>query len=372
MLHLTAFALAVDCGLLVEPVVPDDVEPNFANRLCKLGYCYAPRRPSFALQARFLSRDLLCDQGVDPASPVGFRELGFCQGTARCDPWRPSWRSWPTLAKPTLANRVWPALFGDRVWPNRLWPALVFWWYGRLWPKPTLAKTDFGQNRLWAKPSSTCVVCFCVCVFVCLCVCAVWRGCWFHGFMVWGFTCGCWFQGFWFGHVRCSRNRPSRDRPSREPPSQDRPSRDRPSRDRPPPGRPPPGRHPPDRPPPDRPKFRSFFPSPAAKFVLFFPLWGSSRGILVVFEGRDPQMCTRRGFTRQPENSKCAHLRVPSFKHHQNSLRASHFSGLGSHPSNLPPFEPQLLGSMGPHPSPPTHKNTQKKPEQLISKNPNN
>ena len=32
------------------------------------------------------------------------------------------------------------------------------------------------------------------------------------------------------------------------------------------------------------PKFRAFFPSPAAKFVLFFPLWGSSRGILVVFE----------------------------------------------------------------------------------------
>ena len=31
-------------------------------------------------------------------------------------------------------------------------------------------------------------------------------------------------------------------------------------------------------------KFRAFFPSPAAKFVLFFPLWGSARGILVVFE----------------------------------------------------------------------------------------
>ena len=93
-------------------------------------------------------------------------------------------RSWPTLA-----NRVWPALFGDRVWPNRLWPALVFWWYGRLWPKPTLA------NPTLAKPSSTCVVCLCVFVCVCLCVCvcvcvfvcvcAVWRGCWFHG-SVWG------------------------------------------------------------------------------------------------------------------------------------------------------------------------------------------
>ena len=30
--------------------------------------------------------------------------------------------------------------------------------------------------------------------------------------------------------------------------------------------------------------FALFFPSPAAKFVLFFPLWRSSRGILVVFE----------------------------------------------------------------------------------------
>ena len=30
--------------------------------------------------------------------------------------------------------------------------------------------------------------------------------------------------------------------------------------------------------------FALFFPSPAGKFVLFFTLWGSSRGILVVFE----------------------------------------------------------------------------------------
>ena len=33
------------------------------------------------------------------------------------------------------------------------------------------------------------------------------------------------------------------------------------------------------------------FPSPASPFSLFFSLWGSSRGILVVFELRDPQMC---------------------------------------------------------------------------------
>ena len=32
------------------------------------------------------------------------------------------------------------------------------------------------------------------------------------------------------------------------------------------------------------PKMSRFFFPPAAKFVLFFPLWGSYRGILVVFE----------------------------------------------------------------------------------------
>ena len=54
---------------------------------------------------------------------------------------------------------------------------------------------------------------------------------------------------------------------------------------------------------------RFFFPCPAAKFVLFFPLWGSSRGILVVCEAPG-----RRGFTQQHVNSKRAHLRVPAFK----------------------------------------------------------
>ena len=53
--------------------------------------------------------------------------------------------SWPTLA----------SLFGDHDWPNRHWPALVFQWYGRLWPKPTLAK-----------PSLTCVLCVVVVVVV--------------------------------------------------------------------------------------------------------------------------------------------------------------------------------------------------------------
>ena len=43
-------------------------------------------------------------------------------------------------------------------------------------------------------------------------------------------------------------------------------------------------------------------------------------------------------------------------------------------PFEPPPFEPPLLGSMGPHPlhPPMTTQHTQKKPKQLISKNPNN
>ena len=79
--------------------------------------------------------------------------------------------SWPTLANPTLANRVWPALTGGRLWPIRLWPALVFQWYGRLWPKPTLAKTDFGQSDFGQTDFDFFFCVFvCVCVFMCVCV----------------------------------------------------------------------------------------------------------------------------------------------------------------------------------------------------------
>ena len=40
------------------------------------------------------------------------------------------------------------------------------------------------------------------------------------------------------------------------------------------------------------PKFRAFFPSPTTIFFLSSLSWGSFRGILVVFEGRNPEMCT--------------------------------------------------------------------------------
>ena len=67
----------------------------------------------------------------------------------------------------------------------------------------------------------------------------------------------------------------------------------------------------PPSPPPDRPKFR-VFSSPATIFVHYFlSLWGSSRGILVVCVGGDPQMCTF-GL------SKMCTFQGP---HHQNSTR---------------------------------------------------
>ena len=77
---------------------------------------------------------------------------------------------------------------------------------------------------------------------------------------------------------------------------------------------------------------RFFFPSPAGKFALFFPLWGSSRGILVVFEApgrsnvhvwssravvcepRRPGLVGPPGFHTTAREPKRVHLRVPVFK----------------------------------------------------------
>ena len=56
--------------------------------------------------------------------------------------------------------------------------------------------------------------------------------------------------------------------------------------------------------------FAFFFPSPAGKFVLFFPLWGSSHGILVVFEA--------------PERSN-----VPGVSHDSPRAQTCTFEGLG-------------------------------------------
>ena len=92
---------------------------------------------------------------------------------------------------------------------------------------PTLAKTDFGQTDFGQTDFD-----FFLSVF------------WFHGFRVG-------VSKFSFGHVRCPRDRPSLDRPS-----------------------------------PGPPKISLFFPSPAAKFVVFFPLGVFSLHFGGVFEDR--------------------------------------------------------------------------------------
>ena len=143
--------------------------------------------------------------------------------------------------------------------------------------KPTLAKPTLAKPTL-AKPTSTCV-CVCVCVFVCLFVCVRVCSCVFVCVRVCScvFVCVCLcvfvcvlvtFHGvgfhvwvlvsrFWFD-VRCSRDRPS----------------------------------------PGPSKISLFFfPSPAAKFVLFFPLWGSFRGTLVVFLKAGTLKCARLEFS---------------------------------------------------------------------------
>ena len=80
---------------------------------------------------------------------------------------------------------------------------------------------------------------------------------------------------FWFGHVRCRRNRPSRDRPFPEPPF------------------------------PWTAQNLALFSLSRLHFVLFLSL---SKCLLV------ESLRGRRGFTRQPENSKRAHLSAPALQ----------------------------------------------------------
>ena len=162
--------------------------------------------------------------------------------------------------------------------------------------------------------------------------------------------------------------------------------------------------------------FAFFFPSPAAKFVLFF-LTGCLLVEFWCFEDRGPQMCTF-GFSgcrvREEKNEFCGgtgekkreNLGPPTLP--TPTLPAPHPSGphpSGPHPSGPPPFgAPLFLGwashpsnphpsnshpsgphflSWAPHPSnphlsPPTHVNSKhtktinfKKPKQLTPKNQN-
>ena len=122
--------------------------------------------------------------------------------------------------------------------------------------------------------------------------------------------------------------------------------------------------------------FALFFPSPAPIFALFVSLWGSYRGILVVFEGRDPKMCTFGLF------GCCkAHIGGPRrSKHHQNSTRrpprerekrmkmvagdGKKSEILGSPPFGHTPFstlEAHTIGAPTSLDSPPPHNSTHKK-----------
>ena len=215
----------------------------------------------------------------------------------------------------------------------------------RLWPKPTLAKTDFGQNEFDL-----------LCVVLC-CVLSVWRGCCFT-VSEWGFMCGCWFQGLvWTALLGTVL---PRDRPSPGPPF---PWTALPL-DRPSPGPP----FPWTALPLDRPKFSLFFSLSRRKIRSFLPSLGVfSLNFGGVFEGRDPQMCTfglsgcrveprrlggRWGFTRQSENSKRAHLSVPALqtppKFHEKTPRErrkeqNFVAGQGKKARNFGP--PTLRGS---------------------------
>ena len=75
--------------------------------------------------------------------------------------------------------------------------------------------------------------------------------------------------------------------------------------------------------------FALFFPSPATKFVLFFPLWGSSRGILVVFEapGRsNVHVWSSRAVVCEPRRPGLVGAASLCFKHfsRQQALLISH------------------------------------------------
>ena len=144
-------------------------------------------------------------------------------------------------------------------------------------------------------------------------------------------------------------------------------------------------------PPLDRPKLRSFFDVSRTHFHSFFLSWGSSRGILV-FSKAGALKCSRlgsrvvvswrphsrRGFTRQPENSKRAHFRAPALqtpleegrmkengsgkrKNKSAKFWATHPLGphpAEHHPAGPHPAGPHLAGShpAGSHPSGPLPK----------------
>ena len=306
-------------------------------------------------------------------------------------------RSWPTLAKPTLASVsvlvVWPDF-----WPK---PTLA---------KPILAKTDFGQNRTLAKTDFgqtefgqiefdlLCVVCCVWCGVLWLCVC-VWSVCgvvWvlvsrFHGV---GFHVWCWFQGFGLVMFGAPATALSPDRPSTALPRTALPRTALPRTALP----------------LDRPKFWFFFPLPPQNS--FFS--SLSSGLLVEFwwcflKARGPSnvhvwalwlLCeTPEALgppglrTRTRELQTCT-LERPGLQNTtkipredtQRGKKKEFLSGrgekkreiLGPPPFGPPPFGPPPFGpppflGLGPWPAPLHEKKREEKIEQRISKKqPNN
>ena len=145
------------------------------------------------------------------------------------------------MAKPHLAktafgqkNQNLASRFRDRIWPNRIWPELVFQSFDRIWP-----------NRIWPElvflvfwPKFLVLLLMLLLCCCCLCVCCV--------------LC---VQDFWWVSSRFSL--PHRPLPRTAPPL--------------------------DGPSAGRPKISLFFFfSPAGNFILSSLSGGSSRGILVV------------------------------------------------------------------------------------------
>ena len=87
--------------------------------------------------------------------------------------------------------------------------------------------------------------------------------------------------------------------------------------------------------------FAFFFPSPATIFFLSSLSWGSFREILVVFEGRDNEMCTVQG----PGASN--NTKIPRKDPQEREEKKKIVTGEGKKARNFgPPTHPS-----GPHPS---------------------
>ena len=211
-------------------------------------------------------------------------------------------RIWPKI-------RIWPGRFRDRIWPNRIWP--------------------FGCFSVLAKISVV-VVLLLLLLLLCLCVVVLWCVLWCptpkdpNPKPVLVCVCAgpsvptcCVFKNCCGGGLsRLLLVWPLLGPPSSGPPSARPPF------------------------PWTAQNFALCFHSLRRKFSFFLLLSGGvfSWNFGGVFEGRRVQMCTfglsgccveprrphqtgPRGFTRQPENSKRAHLSVPALQTPQNSPR---------------------------------------------------